>query len=198
MGIKYKKYDEDCRKDYCFYESSNLWASVCDDIEDGFKTLTVVFNDKTGIKRVYRYYDIDVNDYILFKNDISNGKALNKFIIKKGYKSEKLEDYDFSEVNKMYESLSGEILSDTPEKEEEIITEDVDSINKSFYEFLEEGNTVTELTSNIKPELISLINNEVIKPIKVNNDSKLIELKEYLYNIEINLDKCKLLLKSLV
>lgn len=220
MALKYKYYDEENKKDYCFFESNSpLWGSVCDDNEDDFKTLTVIFRDKDNTNRIYRYYNINVNDYILFKNDTSNGKGINKFIINKGYKSEKLTDYDLTDIKEMYHTLSGEIMEEksvpnnTVNEENNIENDTVSDENKlAFLDFLNNGNTVTELTTGHKPLELNYLNEEkttnpFYEPndknhieeiiLKNDNDILLIQLKEYLYNMEIAMEKCKLILKKL-
>lgn len=65
--------------DYTWYDSSNVLYSECYDKDNDLKDLKIVF--KGG--RTYLYEKIDVNDYLMFRNDLSQGKALNKFIIVK-------------------------------------------------------------------------------------------------------------------
>lgn len=77
--------------DKCWYDSTNVIYSECYDHENDYKDLKVVF--KEG--KTYVYKGVDVNDYILFKTDLSQGKALNKYIIKK-YKGLRLPDMDMS------------------------------------------------------------------------------------------------------
>ena len=76
--------------DKTWYQSSNIKFSECIDHDNDLKTLKVVFNNGTQ----YQYNKVDVRDYLLFKNDSSQGKALNHFIKGKGYEYEKLEDAD--------------------------------------------------------------------------------------------------------
>ena len=76
--------------DKTWYQSSNIKFSECIDHDNDLKTLKVVFNNGTQ----YQYNKVDVRDYLLFKNDSSQGKALNQFIKGKGYEYEKLEDAD--------------------------------------------------------------------------------------------------------
>ena len=49
--------------DKVWYDSSNVLYSECDDITDGLKVLRVTF--KNG--RTYQYYDVNVHDYLLFR-----------------------------------------------------------------------------------------------------------------------------------
>jgi hypothetical protein len=76
--------------DKVWYQSSNIKYSECIDNNNDLKTLKVVFNNGTQ----YQYNKVDVRDYLFFKNDSSQGKALNQFIKGKGYEYEKLEDAD--------------------------------------------------------------------------------------------------------
>lgn len=63
--------------DYTWYDSSNILYSECYDKDNDLKDLKIVF--KGG--RSYLYEKIDVNDYLMFRSDLSQGKALNKYII---------------------------------------------------------------------------------------------------------------------
>jgi len=85
MAIVYNKYVNN--KDHTWYDSSNVLYSVCYDTNADKKALKVVF--KQG--RTYLYKDVDVNDYLLFRNAESHGKSVNEFITKK-YKGVRLSD----------------------------------------------------------------------------------------------------------
>lgn len=85
---KYNLYEN--KLDKAWFDSSNILYAECDDIENSLKTVRIYF--KTG--RVYQYYNVNVNDYIMFRDDSSQGKAFNKFI--KKYESERLDDIDIS------------------------------------------------------------------------------------------------------
>ena len=76
--------------DKTWYQSSNIKYSECIDHDNDLKTLKVVFNNGTQ----YQYNKVDVRDYLFFKNDSSQGKALNQFIKGKGYEYEKLDNAD--------------------------------------------------------------------------------------------------------
>lgn len=75
-------------KDTNWYQSSNIRYSECDDHDNELKTLRVVFNNGTQ----YEYKNVNVQDYLMFRNDTSQGKALNQYIKANGYEYEKLED----------------------------------------------------------------------------------------------------------
>ena len=81
--------------DRTWYNSSNIKFSECEDNKDELKTLKVVFNNGTQ----YQYNEVDVNDYLLFREDLSQGKALNKFIKAKGYEYEKIEDANIESID---------------------------------------------------------------------------------------------------
>lgn len=98
MSIILSNYEN--KIDKCWYDSSNIIYSQCVDNENDFKDLQIVF--KEG--RTYLYEKVNVNDYILFKTDISQGKALNKYIVKK-YKGVRLSDTDLSVLNEEKEKL---------------------------------------------------------------------------------------------
>lgn len=65
--------------DYTWYNSSNVIYSECYDKKDDYKDLKIVF--KGG--RSYLYENLNVNDYIMFRTALSQGKALNDYILVK-------------------------------------------------------------------------------------------------------------------
>ena len=81
--------------DRTWFNSSNVKYSECIDNENDLKTLKVVFNNGTQ----YQYNKIKVQDFLLFREDESQGKALNKYIKAKGYEYEKLENVDIQALN---------------------------------------------------------------------------------------------------
>ena len=86
MSKIYNLYENEVDKTW--YDSSNVIYSECDDVQDGLKVLRVTF--KNG--RTYKYSDVNVNDYLLFRESLSQGKALNKYI--KQYANERVSDLD--------------------------------------------------------------------------------------------------------
>lgn len=78
--------------DKVWYNSSNIVYSECDDIEDKLKVVRITFKDG----RTYQYSDVKVNDYLLFREDASQGKALNR--IMKNYPCERLESIDVTSI----------------------------------------------------------------------------------------------------
>ena len=77
-----------------WYQSSNIRYSECIDHDNDFKTLKVVFNNGTQ----YQYNKVSVQDYLMFRDDSSQGKALNQYIKGKGYEYEKLENADMTSL----------------------------------------------------------------------------------------------------
>lgn len=106
MSKIYNLYENEVDKTW--YDSSNIVYSECDDV-DGLKVVRVTF--KNG--RTYKYSNVNVNDYLLFRESVSQGKALNKYI--KQYANERIGDLDVDdlmiELNKLTEivdySISG-------------------------------------------------------------------------------------------
>ena len=86
--------------DKVWYDSSNVLYSECDDITDGLKVLRVTF--KNG--RTYQYYDVNVHDYVLFRENASQGVALNKFI--KQYRCERIDDLNVDDIQSELEKLN--------------------------------------------------------------------------------------------
>lgn len=81
--------------DVTWYQSSNIKYSKCIDHDNTLKTVDVVFNNGTQ----YRYKNVNVQDYLMFRDDPSQGKALNKFIKGKNYEYEKLENADLEALD---------------------------------------------------------------------------------------------------
>ena len=80
--------------DKTWYQSSNIRYSECIDHDNELKTLKVVFNNGTQ----YQYKKVDVQNYLLFRDASSQGKALNEYIKPKGYEYEKMENADMQSL----------------------------------------------------------------------------------------------------
>lgn len=124
--------------DKTWYDSSNIKFTECVDNENDLKTLKVVFNNGSQ----YQYDGVNVNDYLLFREDASQGKALNKYIKAKGYEYKKLEDANIESINEelefrknggLFVDYNGErlIIKDSIDKEifNKEVTLDVDAFN---------------------------------------------------------------------
>lgn len=109
--------------DRAWYESSNVVYSECVDKEGELKTLRVVF--KNGAQ--YEYKDVDVNQYLLFREASSQGKALNQFI--KQYEFTKLENADLEALEKEYEQRSGNVWTYTNEESFEVFNEKEETVH---------------------------------------------------------------------
>lgn len=101
MAIVYNKYVNN--RDHTWYDSSNVLYSVCYDTNADKKALKIVF--KQG--RTYLYRDVELNDYLLFRNADSNGKSVNEFIIKK-YKGVRLSDISPESLDELKEEFINE------------------------------------------------------------------------------------------
>ena len=99
--------------DKTWYKSSNVVYSECIDNENKPKTLKIVFSNGTQ----YQYNDVDVRDFLLFREDQSQGKALNRLIKEKKYEYEKLENADLDEINEelFFKSNNGFYLKNNDE-----------------------------------------------------------------------------------
>ena len=75
-----------------WYKSSNITYSECVDYDNKPKTLRVVFNNGTQ----YEYKDVQVSHFLLFRDAMSQGKALNEYIKGNGYEYNKLENADLA------------------------------------------------------------------------------------------------------
>ena len=84
--------------DYTWYNSSNIKYSECIDKDGELKTLNIVLSNGTQ----YQYVGLTVQDYLLFRDSDSQGKALNKYIKAKGYEFKKLDDANLDDINSEY------------------------------------------------------------------------------------------------
>ena len=92
----FRNYDENKSMDRAWFISSTILYSECDDTDSKFKTLRVTFKNGS----TYEYYDVDVNDYLMFLHgglDYSSGKALNKYI-KAKYNFKRIADKNPKEI----------------------------------------------------------------------------------------------------
>ena len=81
--------------DRTWYSSTNIKYSECLDYDNNLKTLKVVFNNGTQ----YEYNNVEVAQYLLFRDAPSQGKALNEYIKAKGYEYKKLENADLATLD---------------------------------------------------------------------------------------------------
>lgn len=89
------------RIDKTWYDSSNVLYSECVDHVDELKSVTVTFKNGS----TYQYNDVNINDYMMFREHNSQGKSINTYI--KKYKCEKQEDKDVDNLNEeLHEILS--------------------------------------------------------------------------------------------
>ena len=93
MGKIFNYYSNDI--DRTWYQSSNVKFSECVDKENELKTLRVVFNNGSQ----YEYTGVDVNQYLLFREDNSQGKALNKYIKGNNYEYKRLDNADVAALD---------------------------------------------------------------------------------------------------
>ena len=84
MGKKICIYENDVDK--AWYDSSTVVYSECDDKENSLKTVKVVFKNGS----TYLYKDVKVNDYLLFRESASQGKAIHRIF--SGYEYEKIKN----------------------------------------------------------------------------------------------------------
>lgn len=92
--ITYNFYENNI--DYTWYDSTNVVFSKCYDTKEDTKTVLIVFQNG----RTYIYKDVDVNDYVAFRNNSSAGKGANTYIIKK-YKGVRLSDTELSKLDEL-------------------------------------------------------------------------------------------------
>lgn len=91
------KYENDIDK--VWYDSSNIVYSECDDKDGELKVVRITFKDG----RTYEYKGVKVNDYLLFREHSSQGKALNA--IMKQYECTKIDNRDIAELKNELDDL---------------------------------------------------------------------------------------------
>ena len=91
----YAKNKDGIDVDRTWYQSSNIKYSECLDYDNRLKTLKVVFNNGTQ----YEYKNVNSQDYLLFRDASSQGKALNEYIKPKGYEYEKMKNADLATLD---------------------------------------------------------------------------------------------------
>lgn len=131
-----KKFNIYCNNvDKTWYDSSNIVYTECIDNDNAPKTLKVVFSNGTQ----YQYNNVDVRDYLLLREDQSQGKALNRLIKEKKYEYVKLENADLEAINDelFFRSKNGFYLKNS-EDSFEIINNKDESVFK-LSKPLEEG-----------------------------------------------------------
>ena len=89
--------------DHTWYKSSNVKYSECIDNDNALKTLRIVFNNGTQ----YEYENVDVRDYLIFRDSDSQGKALNRLIKEKKYEYKKLDNVNVEVLEEEYQLRSG-------------------------------------------------------------------------------------------
>ena len=100
--LLFSYYIED-KMDKAWFDSSNIYYAECDESDTQFKTVRVIF--KNGA--IYQYEQVKVFDWTMFKNAESQGKKLNEFFKKAGYKYEKIGTANIEELQDEYVFRSG-------------------------------------------------------------------------------------------
>lgn len=168
MSKIFNLYENDVDKTW--YDSSNVVYTECDDIDNSLKVLRIFF--KNG--RVYQYTNIDVNDYLLFREDVSQGKAFTRII--KKYPCERLDDVDIqSIIDKLIalqESNSSVNITNLIEKFGELITT-VKSLKSSI-----KKENATEKQLAVLMHYINEISKELVLTEFSNENINLVNIKE--------------------
>lgn len=89
----YSKYENN--QEFCWLDSSNIIFSKCYDNPGDLKVVKIIFKDG----RTYLYKDVNVNDYISFRDAESNGQAFIKHI--KKYSATRIQDTDLDKLEEM-------------------------------------------------------------------------------------------------
>lgn len=89
----YSKYENN--QEFCWLDSSNIIFSKCYDNPGELKVVKIIFKDG----RTYLYRDVNVNDYISFRDAESNGQAFIKHI--KKYSATRIQDTDLDKLEEM-------------------------------------------------------------------------------------------------
>lgn len=101
LMITYSKYIDSTVHNW--YDSSNIRYSECYDRPGDTVDLEIVF----GNGRVYRYRDVDKNDYLEMTSAESNGKAFAK-VIRPKYSGEKQSEVDMDKLAQLRENFINE------------------------------------------------------------------------------------------
>lgn len=114
MSVITSKYENNI--DRCWYDSSNVVFSEMIDKPNDYKDVRVTFKDG----RTYQYNKVTIQDYMLFKADISQGKALSKYLASKSpltgklkYECQRLDDVN---IQLLTEEKNNLILEQKMEK----------------------------------------------------------------------------------
>lgn len=102
----YSKYENG--QEFCWYNSSNTLFSKCYDNPGDLKAVKVIF--KSGA--TYLYKNVDINDYIAFRDAESNGHAFFKHIRK--YEGVRIQDTDLDKL----EEMKNKFMNDSQELQE--------------------------------------------------------------------------------
>lgn len=101
-------YEKENLLDRAWFDSSNVLYGECQDKKNDYKTVKIVF--KNGAQ--YLYLGVNVNDWLMFREAESQGKALNSYISKKDpvtkkpiYEYRRLEDIDVNEIESEYQKV---------------------------------------------------------------------------------------------
>lgn len=150
--LKFSFYIED-KIDKAWFDSSNVVYGECDESNDQFKTVRIVFNNGS----TYQYEKVLVSDWVSFKHAESQGKALNLYFKKGGYKYERIEDADLDKLDKEFESKSkyNYILKVDDENNKLLLIDN--KLEEEKYSMDYPGE---EITNSIK-EMLESMNNKV-------------------------------------
>ena len=89
-------------QEFCWYDSSNIIFSKCYNNPGDYKVVKIIF--KNG--RTYLYKNVDVKDYIMFRDAESNGTAFTQHI--KKYAATRIQDTDLSKLEELKNSFINE------------------------------------------------------------------------------------------
>lgn len=198
-------YDENEKIEYCWYEnnSSNVVLSWCEDVEDDYKELYVLFQGN----RLYHYKKIKVSDYLMFSRgglDGSIGKALNQYIIKEKYEYEKVDNFDLNKI----ERKKQEIMEKQRNNENTVVVakklfylqnvlEDMIDIEMTDVEFTNEQGaiiykmmeTLNGITNDFLNDTYVVKNGDVYKSLFPEKTCDLLELLNEHFGLNINEDQ---------
>ena len=173
----YSKNNDGVDQDKVWFQSSNVKYSECLDKDNELKTLKVVFNNGTQ----YEYKGVRVQDYLLFREDASQGKALNKYIKANGYEYEKLENADLdaleSELNfrmegGMFVLYNGEKITLKDNKDVVLMEKEVKLTEAAFNTLCSALEAVGKQLYTIGENFVEDKDNQSNLPFENNNEEK--------------------------
>ena len=135
--------------DKAWFDSSNVVYAECDESYDQYKVVRIVFKNGS----TYQYHDVLVSDWVSFKHADSQGKALNEYFKKPGYKYERIEDRNLEELESELNDKMDYDFNLVVDNENNLLSLVDNKVNEEKYSMPYPGE---EITNSIKGLLESI------------------------------------------